>query len=110
MHVLITLPNLVTEREIAMADGVDTPRPAKEKPVKAGANDKPLDKEIHDLISETIGPMCEKMNIDTAIVIAKVPNTDKLAIYYRGHFYDVATLLAKTSSKFTAQIDRELGR
>lgn len=93
-----------------MADGIDTPRPAKEKPVQAEAKDKPLDKEIHDLISEAIGPLLEKMNIDTAVVIAKVPNSDKLAIYYRGHFYDVATLLAKTSNKFTTQIDRELGR
>lgn len=110
MHVLITLPNLVTEREIAMAGDARTPRPGKEEPVKAQANDKPLDKEIHDLISDAVGPLWEKMNVDTAIVIAQVPNTDKLSIYYRGHFYDVATMLAKTSSKFTDQIDRELGR
>lgn len=93
-----------------MSDAPITPAPREKNAAQKPANDKPLDKEIHDLISDTVGPLWEKMNIDTAIVIAKVPNTDKLSIYYRGHFYDVATLLAKTSSKFTAQIDRELGR
>lgn len=93
-----------------MSDAPATPAPGEEKTTKKQANDKPLDKEIHDLISDAVGPLWEKMNVDTAIVIAQVPNTDKLSIYYRGHFYDVATMLAKTSSKFTAQIDRELGR
>jgi hypothetical protein len=93
-----------------MSDTPTTPAPREEKAMKQQTDDKPLDKEIHDLISETVGPLWEKMNVDTAIVIAKVPNTDKLSIYYRGHFYDIATMLAKTSSKFTAQVDRELGR
>jgi hypothetical protein len=93
-----------------MAEGRNIPPPRKEEAATMQTNDKPLDKEIHDLISEAVGPLWEKMNISTAIVIAKVPNTDKFSIYYRGHFYDVATLLAKTSSQFTAQIDRELGR
>jgi hypothetical protein len=110
MHVLITLPNLVTEGENFMSDDVRTPLPGEEKLINAETNGKPLDKEIHDLISETIGPLWEKMNIDTAIVIARVPNSDRVSIYYRGHFFDVATLLSKMNSKFTAQVDKELGR
>ena len=93
-----------------MSDESQTPRPGKEKQAKPEAKSKPIDKDISDLMSETIGPLWEKMNIDTAVVIARVPNSDQVSIYYRGHFYDVATLLSKMSNKFTTQIDRELGR
>lgn len=93
-----------------MSDESRTPRPGEEEAVTPEANGKPLDKEIHDLMSETIGPLWEKMNISTAVVIARVPNSDKVSIYYRGHFYDVATLIAKMDNKFQTQIDRELGR
>lgn len=86
------------------------PRPGKEDAVKPESNNKPLDKEIHDLMSEVVGPLWENMNIDTAVIIARVPNSDKVSIYYRGHFYDVATLISKMNNKFQAQIDRELGR
>lgn len=93
-----------------MAETPTTPAPREKKAPQPNASDKPLDKEIHDLISDAVGPLWEKMGVNTAIVIAKVPNSDKMSLYYRGHFYDVATLLAKASSKFNAQIDRELGR
>lgn len=93
-----------------MTEHAETPRPGKEETVKQMPEDKPLDKEIHDLMSETIGPLWEKMNINTAVVIARIPGTDRVSIYYRGHFYDVATLMATMNQKFMNQIDRELGR
>lgn len=93
-----------------MSEKQNAPHAGKETAAKTQKNDKPLDKEIHDLISEAIGPLWEKLKVDTAIVIARVPDTDKMSIYYRGHFYDVATLLTKVSNQFTDQIDRDLGR
>ena len=93
-----------------MTDDAQTPLPGEENAAKTQTNSKPLDKEIHDLISEAIGPLWEKLKIETAITIVRVPDSDKMSIYYRGHFYDVATLLAKVSSQFNDQIDRDLGR
>ena len=93
-----------------MTDRQQIPAPGEEKNKDEQTNDKPLDKEIHDLMSDAVGPLWEKMNIDTAVVLARIPGTDNVSVYYRGHFYDVATLLAQMNSKFTAQIDRELGR
>ena len=93
-----------------MTDNAKTPLPGEENTEEKRANDKPLDREIHDLMSEVIGPLWEKLDVDTAVTIVRVPDSDKMSIYYRGHFYDVATLLAKVSSQFNDQIDRDLGR
>lgn len=93
-----------------MSEKKNATRPGEESATKTQATDKPLDKEIHDLISDAVGPLWEQLQVETAIVIAKVPNTDKMAIHYRGHFFDIAALLAKTSNKFNSQVDRELGR
>lgn len=93
-----------------MSTKSENPGPGEEKTAQQHAKDKPLDKEIHDLISEAVGPTWEKLDITTAVVIAKVPNSDKVSIYYRGHFYDVATLVSQISRRFSDQIDRDLGR
>lgn len=87
--------------------------PKEEKPSVALAQSptksKPLDKKISDQLSERIGPMLEELNIEEAILLARVPNSTDVAIYYRGHFYDAAKLLADIHHKFKNKIADEIG-
>lgn len=73
-------------------------------PVDNTTKNKPLDKKIHDMM----GPIFESLNIKDAIVIAKAPDSDSLEIYYRGHFYDVAVLVAEVHRKFKDQIVEDI--
>jgi len=63
-----------------------------------------LDKKINDII----GPLLEQHKIENAIVIAAKPESDEIALFYRGHFYDVTCLLNRVLKKFMKQIDSEL--
>lgn len=63
-----------------------------------------LDKKINDYMK----PFIEANNITEMVVIAKDPGTKNLALYYRGHFYDVACIVANINRKFKQQIEKEL--
>lgn len=65
---------------------------------------KPMDKKINDLI----GPIFESLKIEEGIVIAKIPGSDKVSIYYRGHFYDAASLVANVHRKFKNKIVNDI--
>ncbi|MEM3000612.1 MAG: hypothetical protein QXU32_00700 [Nitrososphaerales archaeon] len=67
--------------------------------------EKHLDKEL----SNILGPWLEKNNISEAFVFARQEKSDDLIIFYRGHFFDVTSLLATVYRRFRAQIAKELG-
>lgn len=75
-----------------------------EQSTKTVEESKPFDKKIHDLI----GPIFHEMGITDAIVIAKLPGSEEVAVYYRGHFYDVAALVAEIHRKFKNKIIEEI--
>jgi hypothetical protein len=81
-------------------------------PEKATENmpvEKPLDKKFADQIGPTIGPLLDTHKIENVIVIAEVPgNKDDVAIFYRGHFYDVTKLVSDVYGRFKEVIAKEL--
>lgn len=68
------------------------------------SENKPFDKKIHDLI----GPIFEDIGIKNGIVIAQAPDSEEVAIYYKGHFYDIATLVAEIHRKFKSKIVQDV--
>jgi hypothetical protein len=72
--------------------------------VPSNAKNKPMDKKISDVI----GPIFEEMKIEEGIVIAKMPGSDQVSVYFKGHFYDVATLVATIHRKFKDKIADEI--
>lgn len=70
----------------------------------AESTEQKLDQKLHDLF----GPILEKHNINEVIIVARDPNTQNLALYYKGHFYDIAKMVAITYRKFKSQIERDL--
>lgn len=87
--------------------------PKEEKPpvglAQNATKSKPMDKKISDQLSERVGPILEELNIDEAVLLARVPNSTDVAIYYRGHFYDAARLIADIHNKFKNKIADEIG-
>lgn len=83
--------------------------PKEEKPpvdtAQASTKNKPVDRKISDVF----GPVFEQMNIEEGIVIAKMPGSDQISVYFKGHFYDVATLVAGINRKFKDKIVDEIG-
>lgn len=71
---------------------------------KIGDENKPVDKKISDVF----GPVFESMNITEGIVIAKMPNSDQVSVYFKGHFYDAASLVAGIHRKFKNKIVQEI--
>lgn len=78
-------------------------------PTAHAVKNKPMDKKISDQLNERIGPIFEELNVKEGIVLARVPNSDDVAIYFRGHFYDVASLVTQIHRKFKDKIADEIG-
>lgn len=82
-----------------------TEKKATAAPAQQSTESKPLDKKIHDMI----GPIFQQLGVENGIVIAQPSDSEEVAIYYRGHFYDVATLVAEIHRKFKTKIVQEIG-
>lgn len=78
------------------------------KPVDTSSQNASDNKSLENKIHDVIGPIFKEMNIENGIVIAQMPNSEEVAVYYRGHFYDVATLVAGIHRKFKGQIVQDM--
>jgi hypothetical protein len=70
--------------------------------------DKPEDQAWYS-VHKDLGELFEKHGITDCAVIFKMPNVENPSLYYRGHFYDAAKLLAgalrSLKTKIVSEID-----
>lgn len=59
-------------------------------------------------LSESVQKFIDENGIQNMICLARKPNSDDTAIFFHGHFYDVAALLGEVYSKFKEKINKDL--
>lgn len=67
-------------------------------------NEESLEYKIH----QSIGKIFEEHNIEQAAVVFSLPENNSPALYYRGHYYDAAKLLALALRQLKNKIADEL--
>lgn len=59
-------------------------------------------------IHQNIGKIFEEHNIEAAAVVFEMPESKAPALYFQGHYYDAAKLLALALRQLKSQIADEL--
>jgi hypothetical protein len=83
--------------------------PSEEKRLPTESEQLPIkQKSLDEKIDDVIGPLLVSEGITNSVTIAEDKN-GKIAIVYRGHFYDITKLVGGVYKKFRESIETDLG-